>query len=1155
MPEPKFIHLKCHSEYSLVDGMVRIKPLVAQLVQNQMPAIAITDQSNLFAAVKFFKAAMGAGIKPILGADLYLENTEDANKPYCFTALCQSNLGYKHLTKIISEAYLHGQHHGMAIVNHESLKNFSEGLIILSGAQHGDVGQALVNQQQDLLEQRLAFWQRYFSDRFYLEIQRIGKPDEENYNHMAVELASKAQLPLVATNNIRFLDPSDFEAHETRVCIHDSYVLEDPKRPRNYTPEQYLKSEAQMLELFPDLPSALENTVEIAKRCNASLKLGESFLPNFPIPEGMTVDEFLAQESREGLDARLQKHRPDLSADERKEYDDRLQVELDVICNMGFPGYFLIVADFIRWSKQNNIPVGPGRGSGAGSLVAYVLGITDLDPLVHELLFERFLNPERVSMPDFDVDFCMDGRDRVIDYVAEKYGRMSVSQIITFGTMAAKAVVRDVGRVMGFSYGHTDKIAKLIPFDLGMTLDKALEIEELLRLRYEQEEDTRQLIDMAKKLEGIARHAGKHAGGVVIAPTELMDFTAVYCEQGSSQIVSQFDKDDVEAVGLVKFDFLGLRTLTIIKWALDIVNPILTTQGKEPVDIDALEIDDSQTYDLLKSCQTHAVFQLESRGMRDLIKRLQPDNFEEIVALVALFRPGPLQSGMVDDFIDRKHGRAVVEYPHPDLEPILQPTYGVILYQEQVMQIAQVLAGYTLGGADILRRAMGKKKPEEMAEQRAIFVKGCLERDIKADLANYIFDLMEKFAGYGFNRSHSAAYALIAYQTAWLKTHYPAALMVAVLSSDMDNTDKVVASIAECKNLKLTLILPDINQCDYKFTLSKSGEVVYGLGAIKGVGQSAIQAMVNERNTNGAFESLFSLCDRVDLSKLNRRTFEALIKAGAFDCFKISRASLLASVNKAISLAEKAKKDKANKQQDLFGSLLGGGGASSIEVDYEPCADLTERERLIAEKSVLGWYASGHPILQYKAELKHIATAKISELEPQQGQTITVAGLVAQLRTMNTRRGDRMAFVALDDGEASIELAVFSDLYNEYRDLLIKDELLIVEGEVSVDEYSGGYKMSAKKIYDIESARESYARGILLQMQSDQVSIELLQQLQQILLPHKGGRCPVYIEYSSVTNKSKSKIKMGKEWKVVPKDELIEQLKMLFGDKTVRVGY
>lgn len=1153
MPAPRFIHLRCHSEYSLIDGMVRIKPLMARLQQQNMPAIAITDHSNMFAMVKFFKAATGSGIKPILGADLFLENPDNAHQPFCVTALCQNNLGYKHLTKIISAAYLHGQHHGMVIVSHDSLKNFSEGLIILSGAQEGDVGQALVNQQQELLKQRLSFWRRYFPDRYYLEIQRLGKNNhEEEHNDLIIALANKTQLPLVATNNIRFLDNADFDAHETRVCIHDGYVLDDPKRPKNYTPEQYLKTEEEMLELFADLPSAIANTVEIAKRCNASLKLGESFLPNFPIPKGMTVDEFLAQESRQGLNKRLQKHRPDLSEQERKAYDERLQVELDVICNMGFPGYFLIVADFIRWSKENNIPVGPGRGSGAGSLVAYVLGITDLDPLVHELLFERFLNPERVSMPDFDVDFCMDGRDKVIEYVAEKYGRMSVSQIITFGTMAAKAVVRDVGRVMGFTYGHTDKIAKLIPFDLGMTLDKALEMEELLRLRYEQEEDTRQLIDMAKKLEGIARHAGKHAGGVVIAPTELMDFTAVYCEQGSSQIVSQFDKDDVEAAGLVKFDFLGLRTLTIIKWALDIVNPLLRQQGKEPVDIDALEIDDEQTYDLLKSCQTHAVFQLESRGMRDLIKRLQPDNFEEIVALVALFRPGPLQSGMVDDFIDRKHGRAVVEYPHPDLEPILKPTYGVILYQEQVMQIAQVLAGYTLGGADILRRAMGKKKPEEMAEQRAIFVKGCLERDIKSELANYIFDLMEKFAGYGFNRSHSAAYALIAYQTAWLKTHYPAALMVAVLSSDMDNTDKVVASIAECKNLNLKLILPDVNQCDYKFLLSKNGEVVYGLGAIKGVGQSAVEAIVRERNANGSFENLFSLCDRVDLSKLNRRTFEALIKAGAMDCFKVSRASLLASVNKAISLAEKAKKDKANKQQDLFGSL---GVANSIEVDYEGCVDLTERERLFAEKSVLGWYASGHPILQYQAELKHITTAKISELTPQQGQTIIVAGLVAQLRTMNTKRGDRMAFVALDDGEASIELAVFSDIYNEYRDLLSKDELLIVEGEVSVDEYSGGYKMSAKKIYDIESARESYARGILLQMQSDQVSVELLKQLEQVLLLHKGGRCPVYIEYTNPDHKSKTKIKMGKEWKVVPKDELIEQLKTLFSEKAVRVGY
>jgi DNA polymerase-3 subunit alpha len=1142
---PNFIHLHCHSEFSLIDGMVRIKPLMEQAKQAGFPAVALTDQSNLFAAVKFYKAAMAAGIKPIFGADLYLRNPSNPKRPFGITALCQNDAGYRNLIHLISEGYLHGQEMGQARIDFEILAQYKQGLIILSGAQDGDIGQAiLAGNITEAKHQLTHYWLTHFKDHFYIELQRTNHANEDSYIASAIQLAEATKTPVVATNNVRFLSPDDFDAHEARVCIHDSNVLSDPNRPKRYTAEQHLRSPDEMQSLFQDIPEALSNSVEIAKRCNVHLQLGKSYLPDFPVPAGMTAESYLAQQSEEGLTHRLKK--TGVSSDQHDAYLQRLQHELGVINQMGFPGYFLIVADFIQWSRDNDIPVGPGRGSGAGSLVAYVLGITDLDPLEHELLFERFLNPERVSMPDFDIDFCMDGRDQVIDYVAKKYGRQSVSQIITFGTMAAKAVVRDVGRVLGYSYGHIDKIAKLIPFEIGMTLDKALEVEDLLRDRYEQEDDTKLLIDLAKKLEGVARNAGKHAGGVVISPSKLTDFTAVYCEPDSQQLVSQFDKDDVEAVGLVKFDFLGLRTLTIIKWALQNINATQQT----PISIEGIPMDDSKTFALLKECQTLAVFQLESRGMRDLIKRLQPDCFEEIVALVALFRPGPLQSGMVDDFIDRKHGRAKVEYPHPDLEAILKPTYGVILYQEQVMQIAQVLAGYTLGGADILRRAMGKKKAEEMAEQRAIFTKGAIEREVSAKTASSIFDLMEKFAGYGFNRSHSAAYALIAYQTAWLKAHYPAEFMAAVLSSDMDNTEKVVNMVNECKSLHLKMEMPNLNTSHYRFTVSKDGGLIYGLGAIKGAGEAAIEHITAERDANGPYSDLFSFCKRLDTHKANRRVIDALIKAGSMDYQGIHRACLIQSIDNAFNAAERNKRDKANNQGDLFAQL---NDQSTQAPNYASAPVWRDEKRLRAEKEVLGFYISGHPIELYQAELNHITTSCISKLKPTNKQTIVVAGFISTLRAMNTKRGDRMAFVTLEDNTSSIELAVFAEPYLQYRDLLIKDQLIIVEGTVSVDDFSGGYRMSANQLFSMGQARELYAKGLLLDLQAEQISKEFIAQLERVLLPHCGGTCPVLIRYDN--GEAKAKLRMGDQWRVNPSDDLLNELRTSIGDKSIQVGY
>ncbi len=941
----------------------------------------------------------------------------------------------------------------------------------------------------------------------------------------------------------------NFEAHEARVCIREGRALDDPRRARTHCEQQYLRTPEEMAELFADIPEALENTVEIARRCNLELTLGKHFLPDFPIPAGMTMDEYFSQQAREGLEGRLRSLFDVQGADfgeRRKPYDERLALELGVITKMGFPGYFLIVADFIQWAKNNGIPVGPGRGSGAGSLVAYALTITDLDPLAYDLLFERFLNPERVSMPDFDVDFCMEGRDRVIEYVAERYGREKVSQIITYGSMAAKAVVRDVGRVLGHPYGFVDKIAKLIPFEIGMTLDKALEQEETLRERYEREEDVRGLIDLARSLEGIARNAGKHAGGVVIAPSKLTDFTPLYCEQGAAGTVTQFDKDDVEAIGLVKFDFLGLRTLTIIDWALKTIN----AQAAEPVDIAAIPIDDPAAFDLLKNCATTAVFQLESRGMKDLIKRLQPDSFEDIVALVALFRPGPLQSGMVDDFINRKHGRAKVEYPHPDLAPILKPTYGVILYQEQVMQIAQVLAGYTLGGADLLRRAMGKKKAEEMAKQREIFTRGALENGVAEKTATYIFDLMEKFAGYGFNKSHSAAYALVSYQTAWLKAHYPAAFMAAVLSADMDNTDKVVTLIDECRDMGLAVAPPDINRCGHHFTVGDAQTVVYGLGAIKGVGAAAIECIAAERETNGPYQDLFDLCRRIDLKKANRRTLEALIMAGALDCLGMGRATLVATLPEAVQMAEQHTRDIAVGQNDMFGAA---GAVHAVAGAYTELPEWTEDERLSHEKQTLGLYLTGHPIERHLPELARFTSSRIADLKPTRDQTVIIAGLIVAMRSMNNRRGERMAFMTVDDRSGRIELAVFSDVYQRYRDQLAKDKLIVVEGEVSMDEYSGGYRMSARRLFDLEHAREHFAKRLVIGVAAAQAANGFTNALAQVLRPFREGFCPVVLDYHG--QGARAEVLLGDGWQVHPTDELLHRLAELAGEGRVQVVY
>ncbi|MCM2330531.1 DNA polymerase-3 subunit alpha [Geopseudomonas sagittaria] len=1167
-----FVHLRVHTEYSLVDGLVRVKPLIKAVAGAGMPAVAVTDMSNMCSLVKFYKAAMGGGVKPICGADIWLASREDDGPLSRLTLLAMDGGGYRNLTELISRGWTEGQHNGLVIIQRDWVKAAAEGLIALSGAKEGEVGLALLNGHPDEAEALLHEWQGVFPGRFYLEVQRTSRVNDEEYLHAAVELATRCGAPLVATNDVRFLKQDDFEAHETRVCIGEGRTLDDPRRPRTYSDQQYLKTPAEMAELFSDLPEALENSVEIARRCNIEVRLGTHFLPNFPVPEGMTIDDYLRQVSFEGLEERLEvllpKDTPDYAA-KKQVYIDRLEFELGTIIQMGFPGYFLIVMDFIKWAKNNGVPVGPGRGSGAGSLVAYVLKITDLDPLAYDLLFERFLNPERVSMPDFDVDFCMDGRDRVIDYVAEAYGRNAVSQIITFGTMAAKAVVRDVARVQGKSYGLADRLSKMIPFEVGMTLEKAYEMEEPLRDFLSVDEDAKEIWDMALKLEGITRGTGKHAGGVVIAPTKLTDFAPIACDDEGGGLVTQFDKDDVEAAGLVKFDFLGLRTLTIIKWALETINREQAKKGLEPLNIDFIPLDDKPTYTLLQKAETTAVFQLESRGMKELIKKLKPDCLEDLIALVALFRPGPLQSGMVDDFINRKHGRAEISYPHSDyqyegLKPVLAPTYGIILYQEQVMQIAQVMAGYTLGGADMLRRAMGKKKPEEMAKQRGGFIEGCASNGIDADLAGNIFDLVEKFAGYGFNKSHSAAYGLVSYQTAWLKAHYPSPFMAAVLSADMHNTDKVVILIEECRSMKLRIDAPDVNTSEFKFTVNDDGRIVYGLGAVKGVGEGPVEAIVEARAA-GPFKDLFDFCARADLKRINKRTLEALIRCGALDrlgphyhdepkayqaSLDLNRAVLMAAMEEAVQAAEQTARSADSGHMDLFGGVFAEPEAD-VYANYRKVRELTLKERLRGEKETLGLYLTGHPIDEYEGEVRRFARQRINDLRPAR-DTQTVAGLIVNLRVMKNKRGDKMGFVTLDDRSGRIEASLFAEAFAAAQSLLQTDALVVVEGEVSMDDFSGGLRLRAKRVMSLEEARTGLAESLRMRLDGEQLRGERLRWLAELCGQHRGA-CPLTLDYSG--SQARALLQFGDQWRIDPTDALIQTLRDQFGRDNVFLQY
>ena len=1146
---PKFVHLRCHSEFSIVDGIVRIDDYIDAAVNDSMPAVALTDLSNLFGAIKFYKAARGRGIKPIIGCELWLENTKNRDQAYRLTLLVQNLAGYRQLCALLSRAYLENQYRGRAEIKQDWLLK-TEGLLLISGNAQSDIGAAIHAGNTTVATQLVNTWSDLFPNRFYLELQRVADPKDNPAQEFLIQqikhLASLADLPVVATHPIQFTTPDDFKAHEARTCIAEGYMLADKRRPKNFSTQQYFKSQSEMIALFADVPEALANTVEIAKRCNLVIELGKNYLPNFPTPDQTSLDTYLIKQSHIGLAARLQSLYPNETMRETKraEYETRLEFECKIINQMGFAGYFLIVADFINWAKNNGVPVGPGRGSGAGSLVAYSLSITDLDPLAYNLLFERFLNPDRVSMPDFDIDFCMDGRDRVIDYVKQKYGLDAVSQIATFGTMAAKAVIRDVGRVLDLPFNFVDGIAKLIPLELGITLSSALEKEPQLQERREKEEEVAQLLELALRLEGLVRNVGMHAGGVLISPGKISDFSPIYCQADGTSLVSQYDKDDVEAVGLVKFDFLGLRTLTILELALENANKQRAALGEAPLSFETLPLDDKASYNLLKTANTTAVFQLESRGMKDMLKQAKPDCFEDIIALVALYRPGPMD--LIPDFCRRKHGQQRVEYPHPATETILKETYGIAVYQEQVMQIAQVVAGYSLGGADLLRRAMGKKKKEEMDAQRAIFVEGSLKNGLNEKQATELFDLLEKFAGYGFNKSHAAAYALVAYQTAYLKAHYPAAFLAATMSADMNNTDNIHSFFDDCAPNKVEVLPPDVNQSGYRFTPLNNSQMLYGLGAIKGTGLAAIELMESAREAGGPFKDIFDFCNRLDLRKVNRRVIESLIRAGAFDKLEPNRAALLAGVSMAISAAEQNNSNAG--QNSLFGDV------SETKHDLPNVPAWSPEESLIQEKAALGFYLSGHPFLNAKQDISQFVRGSLADLTPQE-QPKLMAGIVVGVRIRMTQRG-KMAIVTIDDAVSRVDIVVGSEMLNQSAHLIKEDALLIIEGRVSHDEFSGGLRVNARKLYDLATARSTFASLLKISCNGQSDAAKLT----AILNPYKRKNtesdkkwCPVKIEYHNA--QSQVSMMLGDAWRVELHDELLQHLTDWLSKDNVKILY
>ncbi|MDC9714289.1 MAG: DNA polymerase III subunit alpha [Gammaproteobacteria bacterium] len=1149
----EFVHLHCHSEYSVENSLIRIPKLVNQAKKLGMSAIALTDNGNLFAAVKFYKAAKSAGIKPVFGAEITLI---DENKVFSLLLFCQDQQGYLNLSRLISLSYLEGQGVDNVSITIEQLCQYSQGLILVALPVYSDVAQALTGNRMPEAQEKAKFWQQVFADRFYLGVQRTNRAHDEQHLHLCIELGLALDIPLVASNDVQFLEKGEFEAHEARICISQGGLLDDARREKHYCADQYLKSADEMGDLFSDIPEVIANSIEISKRCNVHFELyKKNYLPDFPVPEGLNMAQFFSQESETGLNQRLEGIKV-----ERQIYDKRLKFELGVIVQMDFPGYFLIVADFIRWSKDNGIPVGPGRGSGAGSLVAYALGITNVDPIKHELLFERFLNPERISMPDFDVDFCTERRDEVIEYVSQKYGAEKVSQIITYGTMAAKGVVRDVGRVLGHPYGFSDGISKSIPNDLKINLSRALGrfsesdsqenkdkwFSEELAQRYDSQEDVTTLIDLSLQLEGLVRNVGTHAGGVLIAPSKISDFCPVYKASEEDGVVSQFDMKDVEAVGLVKFDFLGLSNLTVIDKAVKLI--YAKGLSEDLIDIDTLSLEDEGVYKLLQRCDTTGIFQLESEGMRSYLKKLQADSFEDIVAMLALYRPGPLDAGMVDDYINVKHGKQKVKYPHPMLEEVLKPTNGVFLYQEQVMKSAQVMADYSLGGADLLRRAMGKKIAAEMDAQRGVFVEGAAKHDIDEKKANEIFDLIDKFSGYGFNKSHSVAYAYISYQTAWLKAHYPAAFMACVLSGLMGDTDRVSSVVNDVRAMGLIIQAPNVNESFYEFSIQDNKTITYGLGALKGVGESVVELLVAERKAHGNYQDLFDFCMRIERQSLNKRTLEALIYSGALDGFKVDRATLIQTYSSAMKQAEQRQNDRSSGQSGLFGDI---DGCNEYEAHYLSAPPFSFRQTLEFEKSVMGYYFYHHPTDEYRGDLKNIFSVLPQNIAFRNNKETQVLALLSEVRHRTTKNGRQMALITLEDSKIKLSGVIFAKVLESglVSDVLIVDTVVVVSGKINKD-YRDEWQLVVDSIDSIDKVKEKYARSFEISLNSQHLS--LFEQL-SILLKQNQGQCPVRLHYQ--LKQSKGSISLNQAYSVKPNQQLINAVDTLLGSRVSRTNY
>ena len=1143
-----YVHLHVHSEYSLIDGIIRVDELVDQSASLGYNSVALTDLTNLFGLIEFYRSARNKGIKPIVGSEINVAKDKDSlSAPLVLLAM--NKQGYINLTKLVSKAYVEGQINGEPIVLFSWLEEFSDGIIALSGGVEGHIGNSILAGNTKLSESRIDFFKKIFQDNFFIEIQRLGKANEKEYNDTALRLASEKQVPVVATNNVRFLNavdpdvsPSDFEAHEARVCIQRGDTLDDPRRPKNFTEQQYFRSKEEMINLFSDLPEALVNTVKISEKCNIDLELGKFYLPDFEVPKEYSREDFLRKISKDGLLSRITEIESSIDTypiNESK-YIERLDYELDMICKLDFAGYFLIVADFVNWAQKNDIPVGPGRGSGAGSIVAYALGITAIDPIKYDLLFERFLNPERVSNPDFDIDFCIEGRDKVLEYVTNKYGKDSVAQISTRGTMAARAVLRDVVRVLGKPYGFGDRLAKAIPDILGISLEEAYE-EKQFKETIEESEESREVFDMALKLEGLSRSVGTHAAGVVIAPTALTDFTPLFLDSDKGTVASQFDMGDVESAGLVKFDFLGLKTLTVIDQSVKRINSKLSTND-ERLNIDNLSLKDQKTFELLQRGETTAIFQLESKGMRDYLKQLIPNDFEDIVSMNALYRPGALGMNMVDSYINRKHGKEEVTYGHESVKKILGTTYGVIVYQEQVMQIAQELSGFSLGQADILRRAMGKKKKEEMESLRSTFVDGAIKKDVNERYAANLFDQIEQFAGYGFNRSHSVGYALIAYQTAWLKAHYPSEFMASVLSCDLGNTDNIQLFVDDCKNIGLTVLSPDINKSSYKFEDIDTQTILYGLGAIKGIGESLVDKIVSERQIE-EFKDMYDFSYRVGFNRINKRILTTLIGSGAMDSLG-KRQDLFRNIDSCLKSAEQASERTKSNIKDLFGEEIIAPQVNETNEDID-------FDEVSAEWSALGFYLDSHPLENKKKEVRHMCGFFISELQSE-AHNQRIAGCLMQFNVRQGRRG-RFAFATLDDGSGKIEVSVWADVFEKYRHLLKKGQVLVVEGMIEKDEYSDSqrHKMIAEKILTFDEARYEFIKNIKIDIEDTSDTKDIVESLKEIANSNEGNS--VMLSYTG--NSAKADIILPSNYSVRLDDISIRALDKRFGAENVQFVY